>query len=127
MDVILGNNIEAPSITSREYLPAENGFVVSTRLPMNKFSYGANGGPVNIRGGAELQLVGSGRKLRANNIFDGVAPKVEEKARYEVEVSLLGDEATADGIVSSNAATLITASFLGYAAVVGLVYALARI
>ena len=125
MDVILENNIEAPSITSREYLPAENGFVISTRLPMNRFSYGANGGPVNIRGGAELQLVDSGRKLRADNIFDGVAPKVEEKARYEVKVRLLSDKTTADGNTSFNAATSIAASLLGYAALLGLAFALA--
>jgi len=116
MDVIIGDEVKTPSVTSREYLQAENGFVVSTRLPANIFSFGANGDPVTVRGSAILQLAGSGRKLRVGNLFDVDGLKDEEKARYEVKVNLLSDGTDGDGTVASSSANSIEARFSFFAA-----------
>jgi len=123
MDVILGDEVKTPSVTSREYIQAENGFVVSTRLPQNIFSFRANGEPVTIRGSVELQFVGSGRKLRVDNIFDVDAPRVKDKARYEVKVNLLSDGADGDGMMAPSSAKSIT-SIGGYVASVCLAFSL---
>ena len=119
MNVILEDQVEFPSITSREYVEEENGVVVSTRLPANLFSFGVNEEPVTIRGSVELQF-SSGRKLRVDNIFD--APEIEEEARFEVEVSLLREAAV---MKSSNAAANV-ASITGHA-IVGMFFLIACI
>ena len=127
LDVIVANEIKIPQITSWEYLQAENGFVVSTLLPSNMFLFDTNEAPLTISGSVELELAGSRRKLQVDNLFD--APKVEEKGRYEVQVSLTSDEVGANGIIMrSNAAASIAVSMVGYyAAVVGLALVLACI
>lgn len=121
LNVIREDEIEIPRITSREYLPAKNGAVISTLLPTNMFSFDANEAPLMISGSVELELANSRRKLKVHNLFD--VAKVEEKVKYEVQVNLLSDKKDADG---TNTAMVTTASMVGgYAAIAGLVFALA--
>ena len=103
MDVILNDQVQLPSITSREYVPGINGVAISTRVPPNLFSFRA-GSSITITGGVEMKLVEKtglfGRKLRAT----GYAKKIDEKASYEIKVDL-SREMTSDEEVSFNSAS----------------------
>ena len=86
MPVIENNVITVESITSRDYVPAENGVVVSMRVPVNMFVFGA-GESISITGDIDMKLVGSGRRLQDD--IDGI--KVNDNgmtSSFELSVAL---------------------------------------
>jgi len=86
LPVIENNVITVESITSRDYVPAENGVVVSMRVPVNMFVFGA-GESISITGDIDMKLVGSGRRLQDD--IDGI--KVNDNgmtSSFELSVAL---------------------------------------
>ena len=83
--VIENDGVVFPSFTSREYVTAKNGVVVTTIVPTNLFDYNSPEAVLGITGGLVMKLVDSGRKLKADigSNFDA-----SEEASFEVEVSL---------------------------------------
>ena len=102
--------ITFPSITSREYVSAENGVVVSTRVPLNLFNYSV-GESITITGEIGMQLAGSGRKLRA--VTEGVKVDDNEIASsFELEIALQ-QEMVYDDDDSINSANGVASRSLG--------------
>lgn len=83
LSIIENSTVSYPSITSKEYVPAENGVVVSTRVPTNLFNYGAEE-PISITGTTDVKLLGGDeRRLRAIATHDD-----EIESSFELKVAL---------------------------------------
>ena len=103
MDVILNDQVEIPSITSREYVPSKNGVAVSTFVPSNEFTFSA-GSFITISGGVEMKLADSvqnGRKL----LDTSTAKKFDEKSSYEMKIDLAPQEIISEEEVPTNSAS----------------------
>ena len=86
-----------PSITSREYVPIENGVVVATRVPMNLFNF-AGGEYITITGEIDMKLAGSGRRLQsvsANNDESEIA------SLFQLEIALQQEMDGDDEMINS--------------------------
>ena len=102
MDVIMADQVERPSITSREYMPGMNGVVVSTRVPASLFDFRA-GSSITVTGGVGMGFVENYRKLLAA----GSVRKLDENAPYEVNVQLVNEVSSdKDGSLNSAARVL---------------------
>lgn len=90
LPVVENDTISFPSITSRQYVPAENGVAVSTRVPANLFDY-SDGASISITGVIDMKLFGSGsgsrRRLRIS-IVDDEKVGGEIESPFELEVAL---------------------------------------
>ena len=105
MKTIENDEVLVTSITSRTYVVAMNGVIVSTRVPSNLFLFGA-GSTITIAGEVQMKLLGSTfnrRKLLAAS--DGPM-KVDEKSPYVIQVDL-GREMFSEEEVPINSAASI--------------------
>ena len=105
MDTIENDQILVPSITSRTYVVAMNGVIVSTRVPSNLFSFG-EGSTITITGEVQMKLLGSTlnrRKLLAAS--DG-AKKGDEKSPYVIQVDLGRENISEEEIPINSAASV---------------------
>ena len=86
MAVIEDDRVEFPSFTSREYVPAKNGVMVTTIVPTNVFDYNTPGSFIGIAGVLVMKLVdSSGRNLKT---AIGAKPDASDEASFEIEVTL---------------------------------------
>ena len=94
MDIIIGDKVQVPSITSREYVVAMNGVAVSTRLPSNIFSF-ISGKSIAVNGEIILKLAENarGRNLQlSNSPPKPFSEDQDEKASYQIRVNLAPSE-----------------------------------
>jgi len=101
-DVIGSNQVLDPRISSREYIPGMNGVAVASRVPLNVFEF-TSGQKISVNGRIEMKLVESGvfdRRLLADN----GSKKLDEKASFEVSVTLAPSDMISDkGVFASSA------------------------
>ena len=112
MDVIEeGGTIAVPTITSREYVPGQNGVVLLTRVPSNIFTF-EEGQSITISGVFKLGLAGSGasasrrrlqsgRRLQTANGLSKV-PAGADVARFQLAATL-GEALSTVVLVTSSA------------------------
>ena len=101
----MNNEVEVPSITSREYVPGMNGVAVTTRVPANLFAFSA-GESITITGGIELKLVKSVRERKLQLFDDPSAKELDERASYRIKVDLVSREMVIGDEVTSSSASL---------------------
>ena len=92
-----GGNIALPSITSREYVPAERGWLVSSRVPANIITFAA-GRTLEVSGSVRMGLAGAAAR-RLQQVPAAGSDDPEEEAFFDVEVDLVGEEAV-DGVAA---------------------------
>ena len=87
MVFIENDQVSLPSITRREYVPDKHGVVVTTRVPINYFSF-EDGKNIAVTGVMEMKLTGDGdRKLQVAITSDGSAPGDKSPLTFRVELS----------------------------------------
>ena len=87
MVFIENDQVSLPSITRREYVPDKHGVVVTTRVPINYFSF-EDGKNIAVTGVMEMKLTGDGdRKLQVAITSDGSAPGNKSPFTFKVELS----------------------------------------
>ena len=118
MDVIEENQIQVPSITTRTYVPGENGVVVSTRVPSNIFEYSTSS-TIDITGVMVMNFVeaGGSRKLVAAS-----AKSDENKDSFKLEVVLQREVVSEEEVLFNSATFVATKVFV---MLIGMVSALA--
>jgi len=99
--------VSFPSITAREYVPEENGVVISTRVPTNLFNFDV-GETISVSGEVGMKLAGSGRRLHID-FYD--ANDVDEKESYELEVALQREMIYGEDPTSDTVATFTSSDF----------------
>lgn len=95
-----------PAITSRDYVPDENGVVVSTRAPSNLVDC-AEGASISIAGEIEMKLAGDRRRLQADVDESEADDAREMTSTFELQVGLLTEVVQKEGDPSANSATTI--------------------
>ena len=97
LEIIETNQVQFPSFTSREYVPGMNGVAVSTRVPSNLFSYGADEF-ITITGVIVRKLAGSDRTLLA--VTSGA--DFDEKVPFQLKVNLGRESNSAENTANSD-------------------------
>ena len=100
LGIIETNQVQFPSFTSREYVPGMNGVAVSTRVPSNLFSYGADEF-ITITGVIVMKLAGSDRKLLAVTSD----ANFDEKAPFQLKINLARESKSAENTANSATVT----------------------
>jgi len=103
MAVIDNNGVVFPSFTSREYVMAKSGVVVSTFVPTNLFDYNRPESVIGIAGEIVMKLADSGRGLK-----DHIGAKFDatEEASFEIEVNLQRKVVIEEDISMNSAASV---------------------
>ena len=117
LPVIESNTVSLPTITSRDYVPSENGVVVATRVPSNLFNY-TEGNSIAVAGELEMKFAFTGRRLQAN--IDGseikrhpaVLAEEEEEltSSFELQVALQTEMVYKEGDPTTSSSTKAIAS-----------------
>jgi len=96
MTVIANERVVVPSISSRDYFPNDNVVVVSTRVPVNLFTY-AEGETITVSGDILMKLAdGNRRKLQTDIVGGGAKFGAIKKAPFQLMIGLQ-DEMVLEG------------------------------
>lgn len=82
-------------------MAAENGVVVSTRVPTNIFTF-AVGEYLSITGTVEMKLAGSGRRLHADD-HDGTDEEEDLASSFALQVALQQEMANNEDLSTNSA------------------------
>lgn len=109
--VVKLNEVEYPSISSKEHVPIENGVAVSTRVPSNLFTF-ATGRSITISGEIKMKLYGEERRRRQLLALTSDA-SFEEESSFGFNVKLSSEVDSAEEVgplttmgVAANPATV---------------------
>jgi len=113
LQVIVGDKVQIPSITSREY--TTDGAIVGTRIPINLFNF-VDGAFLEISGAITMKLA-DGTSRRLNVDLGYVVRNLQDEtneASYTVNVALQAAEESSIGL-SNSAAGVAAAGLKGFA------------